>query len=342
MMKFYSCDYVQKFYLKFEGAVSNARVQFCCIPVKDKALPGIPLYDNPKQTLDELSKLRTNIINENKMAPMERKHTDTCASCRFYRLDEWSESKKITDIGLGMYPAPCQSKCCYCVFAKEENRHKYFHFDKSEHSERYEKVFSLLEYAKNNDWMASTLVWKINSGEISIHPYKDRIASLIGKDAAIWHTNGYVYDKNIATNLTANQNSCLHPSIDCGTPQTWKKIRGSDNFMEVMTNIAFYSAAASHPNQIYLKYIILPEINDNKKDMQGFAELVKNLRATMVEVACDDSKIHHNKDYRKKSVVAAAQLCIILNANGIGFYFGRFPQDIQDEIVKCANSILQK
>jgi len=339
-MKFYSCDYVQKFYLKFMDHISNARIQFCCIGVKGKTLPYVPLHDSPIQTLDELTELRRNIVNENKISPKDRQYTDTCASCRFYRLDEWNESDKITDIGLGMYPAPCQSKCCYCSSAHGEQRKKFFHFSKAEHGEYYEKIFETLDYAKKSGWMSTNVFWKVASGEISIHPYKDRITKIINMDAAMWHTNCFIYDDNIAANLIANPKSIVYPSIDCGTPETWQKIRGFDNFAEVKANLVRYSATALHHNQIYLKYIILPGLNDNERDFIGFIELVKSLQATKIEISPDDNKVHSDKNYREKSVKAAAQLFFMLSINSVSSYIGRFHPDTQSKIVSSVRSIV--
>jgi len=343
-MKFYSCNHVQHFYLKFAGHISDAQLRYCCIPVKDKLLPNVLLTKNYKKNLNGLIELRKSIIHEN-MAfsspnpPSERKFTKTCADCRFYRLAEWGESSTITDVEFGMYPAPCQSWCVYCGVAHGENRKKFFHFDEQEHGEYYEAIFGTLQYAKRTRLLSNKIFWKISSGEYSVHPYKKEIADLIGCDAAMWYTNAFVYDDYIATNLKANPNSLVYVSIDCGTAETWEKVKGHDNFHNAMDNLIDYSCQATHPNQIYLKYIVLPEINDNEADITNFVEIIKIFKANRVEISPNEPMAFNDGDYGRKTVIATAKLLSKLHANNIQFYWGRFPQNMQNEVIEHIKSM---
>ena len=66
-------------------------------------------------------------------------------------------------------------------------------------------------------------------------------------------------------------------SIDCGTPETWRKIKGFNNFDKAIENLEKYREYTTRPNQIRFKYIILPGINDSADDYEGLIEIMKRL-----------------------------------------------------------------
>jgi predicted phosphatase len=46
-------------------------------------------------------------------------------------------------------------------------------------TESYEIMFAALDYAKKSGLIAASASWQVSSGGIAIHPYKDRILSLV-------------------------------------------------------------------------------------------------------------------------------------------------------------------
>ena len=71
---------------------------------------------------------------------------------------------------------------------------------------------------------------------------------------ANFYTNAFVFDEDIAQNMHNNPNSFINLSIDAGTPQTWKKVKGFDNFDKVTDNLVKYYVNCARPGQITLKY----------------------------------------------------------------------------------------
>ena len=56
-------------------------------------------------------------------------------------------------------------------------------------------------------------MWQISTGEITIHPYKDRILDLVKNDRACFYTNAFIFDEKIAANLKVNPNSAINLSF---------------------------------------------------------------------------------------------------------------------------------
>ena len=67
--------------------------------------------------------------------------------------------------------------------------------------------------------------------------------------------------------------ACIIISLDSGNRNLYKKIKRVDCFDNVINNIKLYSSAEYSKDNTFLKYIILPEINDNKKDFIQFLDV---------------------------------------------------------------------
>jgi len=72
-------------------------------------------------------------------------------------------------------------------------------------------------------------------------------------------------------------------SLDAGTAETYAKIHGVDLFDKVCYNLEQY---ARH-GLVELKYIILPNINDNENDIFGFLSLCERIKNTDIAVSRD-------------------------------------------------------
>ena len=326
--RYYCCDYLNKLNLHFESYNDNdgKAVRFCC-GVLDK-LPGSQYYATAEETVNELLKNYNNIVAESKMFSLLgktsvneiRKFTSTCVKCDLFQLKDWSGSDGlIHHICLNMNPMPCQSRCIYCdnnIFTKETIK------DMHLHPENYKRPFDVIDHLKNNGMIADSTTWNIASGEITIHPFKERIYNLVGKQAAIYSSNCFIYDKDIAVNLASNPNSCIHLSIDSGTPKTWKKIKGANNFNTVLDNLRKYSESCIVPGQILLKYIILPGINDNSEDYIAVVEIMKSLKVNYITVSCDiRGKNLRNEKQSKALIKATGQLLAELKKNSMTYSF---------------------
>lgn len=117
------------------------------------------------------------------------------------------------------------------------------------------------------------------SGEISVSPYREEVFEIIKRNRWDVHvfTNASVYVPALAELLQSGQ-AKIQVSMDAGTKETFAKIKGVDFWDKVVENLARYAENVA-PNQIELKYILIPGVNDLERDVDGFLELAKNVHA---------------------------------------------------------------
>lgn len=288
-MRYYGCYYIEHFHLNFNGMnghQSNNKagcIEFCCLSLA----PGIGFFDSIDNTIKSLIKKRSEIIMENKAFGNDNiidKNTSKCAKCPYFKEMKGTGDGFVHFININMYPAPCQSKCIYCGVHNSELGI----FDKEQYAEIYEKMFQVIKMCLEKGMIAEDAVWQVASGEITIHPYKDRIFEIIKNKNVKILTNVFIFDEKIADILNTNICSSINLSIDSGTPETWHKVKGVNNFSTVIDNLSKYSASCLRPEQITLKYIMLPGINDNVVDFQGVIQIMKRLKINKISISRDN------------------------------------------------------
>ena len=329
-LKYYSCWEIDNFSFRFRSLLAPVKknITLCCDPYIDN--PGIALCETPEESVMNFVKLRSEIMAESIKFSLlgrnamddERIFTSECAKCPKFQLSNWKGGSLIGHIELGMYPAPCQCKCIYCWMTKVLNVPKI----DEESSKSYEKVFAVIDWAQKNGMTARDLTWDVVGGEITIHPYKDRMFSIIKEQTANFFTNCFIFDENIAANLSANKKSSITYSIDSGTPETWFKVKGVNNFETVIGNLEKYVANGVRSEQILLKYLVLPGINDNPEDYRSIIQIAKErLKVMSMEISVDN-----NTKYRESLIKPVGYLLAMLRKNDFTTIFS--PHIMQDEI----------
>lgn len=155
-------------------------------------------------------------------------------------------------------------------------------------------------------------------------------------ESVIFYTNAFIFDKDIARELHDNPQATINLSIDAGTADTWRKVKGVDNFNHVLDNLIAYRKASARAGQIILKYIIMPGINDSEEDFRAFVDIVKALNARFY-FSRDLNKIdmiNSKNTFFPEVVEAAARLLAICAFNGLVAetlhgYTGREQQQIK-------------
>ena len=319
--EYYSCNYLERINLYFESYDTEIKrfVRFCCGTPEN--IPESSFCGNSQETINSILNIHTNTIAESKMFSLlgetsvydTKKYTKACAKCDIFQLRKWKGSDGLIHlISFNMWPSLCQCRCIYCNNYKLSNNHL--------HLQNFEKILDIIIHFKNNDMIADDIIWQMASGEITIHPFKDQIYNLVGTQTAQFFTNCFIYDINISKNLATNPKSIINLSIDSGTPQTWKKVKGVDNFNTILDTLQKYSSNCITPEQIYFKYIILPGINDSLEDYRYVVELMKNLKLTELHISCDlRERYTRDNDKSKLLSTATGYLLAILKKNKISY-----------------------
>lgn len=320
---------IEQCHLYFNGTITSQIPYYiapCCVKVNP---PAIGFGDTPDDTIRLFMLILEAIKKESKAlsrlskqeADEQRVYTKPCADCKRFVLGDWNiHDGLIHYVNISPYPSPCNSKCTYCnfyscggtiPFAKDEFRtHPVI-------SASYEKMFDAIKHALDNGMIAKNAPWQVSCGEIAIHPYKEEIYELTrGKDTT-YLTNCFIFDMAIADELSKNPNVRISFSIDAGTAQTWHKIKGVDNFNTVKTNLTKYCAFCQTPEQIMLKYIVLPGVNDDAADYLPAIEIMKSLSLKRLEVSRNFNAPYKDEADRDNTMRSVARLVAMLNANDI-------------------------
>lgn len=339
-MSYRGCGMIQLSAMCFNGRLGtgDAAISLCCETLPDR--PQIGYCETAEDTLRAIAGARALVSAECAHCSKDdqRHFTAGCTQCVQFREGDWRSDGKVHYVTLSLYPGPCQSRCIYCTVHKEDQS-----VDSDAVREAYEKVFEILELAVRSGIVAPNARWQISSGEIAIHPYRERIMNLVRGKCATFYTNCMKFDEDIAQNLHDNPNSAINLSIDAGTPETWKKIKGVDNFDKVTENLARYYAQSARPGQITLKYIVLPGINDVYEDYQSLMEIMKVLEVKHLTLSRDgEKKYNMSREERIDLLGAAAYLLAICHKNGISNDMFSYSQEEQQEAIRLANEILRR
>jgi len=295
-MTYKSCKNLALNYMWIRGELDQDEnaltLTFCCEKGAKKI--AVPMCDNPDESFASYLTRKYEIINESKKMSQlpscsisENEYYKACEGCRGFQASEkWTqmETDKIHHITFGINPAPCQAKCIYCN-TRLDTRSP---FSKNKAAPVFDLYFKHLKHFKEKEWIADDVTWTFGAGEITIHPFRKELYGLVGNNRARWLTNCFIYDNVIGDNLHANPCSELTFSIDAGTSKTWHKIKGVDNFAVVKENVIKYVESSKNPaGQIFLKYLILPGVNDDIKNFSKFVEFAKILKLKMIGIARD-------------------------------------------------------
>ncbi|HAU86732.1 MAG TPA: hypothetical protein DCW90_14945 [Lachnospiraceae bacterium] len=278
-----SCTYIEKLHMNFNGvnghqsgADTDGCIELCCLSLA----PGVKLEDSPETSIQNIIAERNRIMEESKQST----YLTTCAKCPFFNPMKSKDDGHVHFVNINMYPAPCQSKCIYCVVHSSDSGK----FDYSRNGKAYENMFSAIECALKSGIIAPDALWQVASGEVTIHPFKERIYELMADKTSKFLTNCFKFDEELATILERNPKAVINLSIDAGTVETWFKVKGVNNFDTVLQNLNRYSSKCSNPEQITLKYIVLPGVNDNLEDYQALAQIMKSLHIKELIISRDN------------------------------------------------------
>ena len=137
-------------------------------------------------------------------------------------------------------------------------------------------------------------------GEPTLLPEFDKLIGLFLKNGFCdirVPSSGIKYSRIIAKGISTGQLTVVI-SIDCSSRETYKKIKQTDKFNEVCKNLKKYAKAQTRSYNVISKYIIIPEINDNKEEIDNWLKFNKENNINIVTIDIENSwlnKYRHEK-----------------------------------------------
>lgn len=217
---------------------------------------------------------REDIINSIKNNNLEF----NCNECLYLEDIDFNNikiSEKIKNIEIYTWEE-CNCACFYC-----SNRHstKLKISTKRNYKGKID-VLPYLKKLKEKNLLSDDVFISMVGGEPTLlKEFPDLLRFFIKNNCTVSVlSNGILYEKLINKLLRSNENSKIIISLDCGTKETFKKIKGVDKFDDVIKNIKRYVKDSKEAvNGVVIKYIILEGVNDNKEEIDKWVELCANL-----------------------------------------------------------------
>ncbi|GHV55590.1 hypothetical protein FACS1894216_18330 [Synergistales bacterium] len=222
------------------------------------------------------------------LALMSTDSATDCDSCSLLKWGYYLKNPKIKwlSAGAGFANTICNCRCIYCNQQETAFKGSYQILDGYD-------IHRIL----SDEFGASIESVALAEGEITVLPHRNKLLNLIIEKgwSAMVATNALLYNDDVAA-ILSTQSSALNVSLDAGTAETYHKVKGVNAFSKVIENLEKY---AESKGRILLKYILLPGLNDNFEDVNGFIKIAVRLKVESVWLShdmCNVSKTSESAD----------------------------------------------
>lgn len=195
----------------------------------------------------------------------------------------------------------CNSKCIYCLASSD---------DKVKTVNKHYNIYPAIEDLVEKNVLIPTGKVDFAGGEPTIYPEFESLLTLFirkhFKDIYV-NTSAIKYSPAISEALSAGLIN-LTISVDAGTKDTHQRVKRVESFDKVWANIAEYSKAQQKScklNQIWLKYLVVPGVNDSVEEFEIFFDNVQKNGISCVALSLDmfwyeEHKTENNQELNDK------------------------------------------
>lgn len=262
-----SCEH-----LEYNVVFFTDRIRVCCgdeIRRSNSLLPGIPIddinLDNLDDLLSEFRQYKEQIVrNINSNKPI------ICKGCKYLRKDYWEKSATFKLVNFST-DYPCNLKCSYCFQNSKDYNYK-TNYD----------IYKLISKVLQSKFISKQTQFIYACGELGIHPKAQELIQFFEGNKVSFFTNATKYFESMHQLICKPQNSML-VSIDSGTKETYRKIKGADLFETVCENLCRY---AKNNGNVILKYI-LTHGNTSMDDLNGFIDFCVKANIHNIRIVYD-------------------------------------------------------
>ena len=217
-------------------------------------------------------------------------YPEICEGCQFFVEDDWDKiypvgTRELQYLQFSSW-IRCNSDCIFCDNHVLPNAEK--------KTDLYDALPVLKSFIDANLITKNTEI-DFAGGEPTLYYRLSEMLDLLlctGVKKISIHTNAINYNKVIEKGIKQGIISiCV--SVDAGTKKIHKKVKQVDSYDKVWKNIKKYSKAKNpiFKNYVSLKYIIIPDVNDNFDEIDMFVE--KAIKAGVSHIILNaDSNIY--------------------------------------------------
>lgn len=286
-MSFKCCNF-----LLHEIVFAQSEVLPCCCSPKHKyETRFLENYNGNNFDVDAYLKQRNKYVNMFKNGEIPQ----CCEGCCLIREDNWDESNTIQRIII-TNRTKCSCNCIYCSLVTTSTQTK-----EELNTRKAYDIVPVLKDLRNQNLIGNGCEILVAGGECCEYPVGELeeiiyIASQLECKLEIL-SSGIIYSSAIEQALR-NGKTTLKISVDSGFKKTYEKIKRVKAYDRVWDNLKKYIIATfgNDSSIVRIKYIILPNINDNEREVLKFIENCKRINCQNVEVAIEYVWYGENKN----------------------------------------------
>lgn len=220
---------------------------------------------------------RDKYIEENKNGNINSK----CKGCFNLEKKKWDDDEQLIKYIHFNHWTHCNSDCIYCY--TKDSKYK-------SGTQHYHALPILKEILKRVKFSPDGEITFAGGEPTLLDEFDEIIEYLleIGAKKIIVHTSGIKYSPALEKGISENKIQVVI-SQDAGFDSTYNKIKNNNNFNSVWKNTKKYSSFQNGNKNVFSKYVIIPNLNDNKNEIDEW--LKKSALAGVKSVIVD---IEHN------------------------------------------------
>ena len=298
-------------------------VRFCC---GYQLGPGVDI-----ENIDNIKKIQNEYIQAFKRGEIPKE----CQNCTEYKkisikdkiknLFKTQKNKKISYIFVNHY-----KQCdCSCIYCSQKNQMK-------AKVQNYELLPIIKKLYIKDILDKENLVVEFQGGNVSVlKEFKNLVAAFLSKKCKrfviLMNAIKYIPIFDIIGNI---MECSFIISLDCGTRETYAKIKQVDAFEQTISNIKRIKAKTTAA--VTLKYIIIKGVNDNKAELEQFfcvIQDIKTINRVVLDIDYNDTCLSYGKrfdvpEHYYELFKLAKEFC---EKEHIRYFVSPFTQDILDK-----------
>lgn len=216
------------------------------------------------------------IKNKKREAHKRGEYSPCCKNCPHLREQDWPEENYINQIFISHF-TKCNSNCLYCFTAEDKKKYNSY------------KEYSILPILKDlaqNDFFHFDGTIFITGGEVTELREFDKIIDFFEKNGErryFVQSSGIKYSKSIEKILSRGK-ADVNISPDSGSKDTYKKIKRVNAYNKVVDNLKKYNAKMVAGSILSSKYLIIPNINDNIREIDLWFDTCQKIKLKNVAI----------------------------------------------------------
>lgn len=280
-MKYLSCRYIEHG-MDFE----HTRLETCCFTCHSGG-GHITLqqeYEGEPINWEELFEKKRKYREEHRKGNL----TPNCVGCVFLEEKEWDKEDYINFLQFN-YWVQCNSKCTYCYEVQNKKI-----FDKIK---PYNSVPVVKDMIDKGILRPGGEV-SFGGGEPTIAPEFEELIKLLtvsGFQNMRIHSSGIKFSPAIEEAIRKGVLNVVI-SIDAGCDKTYKKVKQVNAYKKVIENMKKYAEANTEKYGLMTsKYIIIPNVNDNRKEIDMWIDSVVKIGGKWLALDIEDIWYKNNR-----------------------------------------------